>query len=132
MSAARTLYYPLLIAALMSPFALQSVRAEQPTYFTFTPKFQDPDPGKRIWEWRGSYWTETLPSGRHNTFRPQKRGTVNGFHGAILQKVEEPNFFVFVADAESKRKELWWWRDQGPWKFMGFMENMRAPQRIDP
>jgi hypothetical protein len=107
------------------------VHAAEPTRFTFTPTFQDPDPGKRQWEKRGTGYVETLPSGRLNTFRVQKPGDVNNLKGTILQKIEEPNFFVFVADSEAKRKELWWWRDKGPWKFMGIMKNVIAPVRID-
>jgi hypothetical protein len=107
------------------------VHAAQPTRFTFTPTFQDPDPGKREWEKRGTGYVETLPSGRRNTFRVQKQGVVNKLKGTILQKIEEPNFFVFVADSEAKRKQLWWWRDKGPWKFMGVMKDVSAPVRID-
>ncbi len=103
----------------------------QPTRFTFTPTFQDPDPGKRQWEKRGNQYVEMLPSGRANTFTIQKQGVVNGLNGTILQKVGEPNFFVFLADSEAKRPELWWWRDKGPWKFMGVMKDVSAPQRID-
>lgn len=105
--------------------------AFQPTRFTFTPTFKDPDPGKRHWEKHGDGYAETLPSGRVNTFRVQKQGFVKGLKGTILQKVEEPNFFVFVADSEASRKELWWWRDKGPWNFMGTMRDVSAPVRID-
>ncbi len=105
--------------------------ADQPSYFTFTPHFKDPDPGKRIWEKRSPGYVETLPSGRRNTFRIKKQATVNGLHGTIVQKVEEPSFFVFIADSEAARKELWWWRDKGPWSFMGTMAQIRAPMRID-
>jgi len=105
--------------------------AEQPTHFTFTPTFRDPDPGKRQWEKRGNGYVETLPSGRVNTFKVRKAGVVNGQRGTILQKVEEPNFFVFVADAEAARKELWWWRDKAPWQFMGHMKEISAPGRFD-
>ena len=110
---------------------IKQAYAAQPTRFTFTPIFQDPDPGKRHWEKRGSGYVETLPSGRLNTFRVQKQGVVNGLRGTILQKIEEPNFFVFVADSEAKRMELWWWRDKGPWMFMGVMRYVIAPIRID-
>ena len=109
----------------------QQAQTAQPTRFTFTPTFKDPDPGKRQWEKRGNRYVETLPSGRLNTFRVQKQGVVNGLKGTILQKIEEPNFYVFVADSEAKRMELWWWRDKGPWKFMGVMKEVSAPVRID-
>jgi hypothetical protein len=109
----------------------QLAYAEQPTRFTFTPTFQDPDSGKRNWEKQGNGYTETLPSGKVNHFRIQKQGLVNGLKGTILQKIEEANFFVFVADSEAQRKELWWWRDKGPWKFMGVMRDLIAPVRID-
>ena len=105
--------------------------AAQPTRFTFTPNFQDPDPGTRHWEKRGNGYVEILPSGKVNTFTIQKLAKVNGLNGTILQKVGEPNFFVFVADSEAPRPELWWWRDKGPWKFMGLMRDVSAPQRID-
>jgi hypothetical protein len=105
--------------------------AEQPTRFTFTPTFHDPDPGKRQWEKRGNGYVETLPSGRVNTFTVRKAGVVNGLKGTILQKVEEPNFFVFVADSEAARKELWWWRAAAPWHFMGLMKDVSAPGRFD-
>jgi hypothetical protein len=119
----------LTLAGLLS--AGQQIQAAQPTRFTFTPTFQDPDPGKRQWEKRGNRYVETLPSGRLNTFRVQKEGTVNGLKGTILQKIEEPNFYVFVADSKAKRKELWWWRDKAPWKFMGIMKDVVAPVRFD-
>ena len=110
----------------------QQAHAAQPTRFTFTPTFKDTDPGKRQWEKRGNTYVETLPSGRLNTFRVQKEGVVNGLKGTILQKIEEPEFLhVFVADSEAQRKELWWWRDKGPWKFMGIMKDVSAPVRID-
>ena len=109
----------------------QLAYAEQPTRFTFTPAFQDPDPGKRQWEKRGNEYVEILPSGRRNTFKIQKQAVVHGLKGTILQKVSEPNFYVFVADSEAKRLELWWWRDKGPWKFMGVMRDVSAPHRID-
>jgi len=105
--------------------------AAQPTRFTFTPTFRDPDPGKRMWEKQGNNYVERLPSGRVNTFRVQKQGTVNGLRGTIVQKIEEPNFFVFIADSESRRKELWWWRDNAPWHFMGVMKDVSAPGRFD-
>ena len=106
--------------------------AAQPTRFTFTPTFQDPDPGKRQWEQWGSGYREILPSGRINTFKVQKQGTLQGLQGTIVEKVEEPDFFVFIADSDAPRKELWWWRNKGPWKFMGLMKDISAPQRIDP
>jgi eukaryotic-like serine/threonine-protein kinase len=109
----------------------QQTHAAQPTRFTFTPTFKDPDPGKRQWEKSGNRYVETLPSGRVNTFHVQKEGVVNGLKGTILQKIEEPNFFVFVADSEAAQKQLWWWRDTGPWKFMGIMKDVSAPVRID-
>ena len=122
-----------LVASLtfMVVLATGQTYADQPTRFTFTPTFRDPDPGTRHWERRGTMYVETLPSGRTNTFRVQKTGVVNGLRGFILQKIEEPNFFVFVADSEAARMELWWWRDSGPWKFMGVMRNVSAPVRID-
>jgi len=76
-------------------------------------------------------YMERMPSGRVNTFRVQKLATVHGLTGIIVQKIEEPNFFVFIADSTSKRKELWWWRDNGPWQFMGLMGNVVAPIPID-
>src|SRR4051794_22406089 len=105
--------------------------AFQPTRFTFTPTFRDPDPGKRHWEHTGNSYVERLPSGRVNPFRVNQGGKVHGLKGTNLQKVEEPNFFVFVADSEAARPELWWWRDKGPWNFMGVMREVSAPVRID-
>ena len=116
-----------LTLAFASPFAL----AYPPTYFTFTPHFKDPDPGKRIWEKKPPGYVETLPSGRKNTFRIQKETTVHGQRGLILQKVEEPNFLVFIADGDASRMDLWWWRDKGPWNYMGGMDNVSAPHNID-
>ncbi len=120
--------------AAISTFMLASIGgnalAVQPTHFTFTPRFQDPDPGKRIWAMQGSQYVETLPSGRRNTFRVKKPGTVHGQAGTIIQKIEEPNFYVFIADTDAPRKELWWWRDKGPWNFMGNMQDV-MPVRID-
>jgi hypothetical protein len=112
--------------------AVQQAAAFQPTRFTFTPTFKDPDPGMRHWERTGTGYVERLPSGRVNTFRVYKDGgTVNGLKGTILEKVEESNFFVFVADSEAARKELWWSRNGAPWAFMGVMKNISAPVRID-
>jgi hypothetical protein len=123
------------IAALLTLAALFLIGDQaypaQPIRFTFTPTFKDPDPGKRQWEQKGDKYVETLPSGRVNTFRVQKQGTVNQLKGTILQKIEEPNFYVFIADSESKRKELWWWRDKGPWKFMGIMKDISVPGKFD-
>ena len=120
-----------LVLIALFAFMGDPVRAAQPSGFTFTPKFKDPDPGKRTWEKQGNRYIETLPSGRANTFRVWKETTVKGLNGTIVQKVEEPNFYVFIADSEAARPELWWWRDKGPWNFMGRMENIRAPHRID-
>jgi len=120
----------LILVALIGCMCEQA-HAAQPSGFTFTPKFKDPDPGKRTWERQGNSYVETLPSGRRNTFRVLKEGTVKGLKGTIVQKIEEPNFYVFIADSETSRPELWWWRDKGPWNFMGRMENVRAPHRID-
>jgi len=125
------IYFVNLLATILLSSVLAQVNAAQPTRFTFTPRFQDPDPGRRAWEKRGDKYIETLPSGRVNTFRIQKQGVVNGLNGTIIQKIAEPNFYVFIADSEAKRKELWWWRDKGPWKFMGTMDNVSAPVRID-
>jgi hypothetical protein len=123
------------IAAMLTLAVLLSTGAAraccQPTRFTFTPTFEDPDPGKRQWEKHGNRYVETLPSGRLDRFQVQKQGVVDGLKGTILQKIEEPNFYVFVADSDARRKELWWWRDKGPWKFMGIMKNVSAPVPID-
>lgn len=105
--------------------------AAEPSYFTFTPNFKDPDPGRRIWEKRGQLYVETLPSGRTNTFQRYKPGHVGGQPGIIVQKQGEPDFYVFISDSEARKHELWWWRAQGDWHYMGRMENIRAPQRID-
>lgn len=105
--------------------------AFQPDSFTFTPTFKDPDPGKRQWEKKGNSYVEKLPSGKVNNFKVEKEEHVNGLPGVVLRKVEEPNFFVFIADSEAARPELWWWRDKGPWNFMGVMKDVRAPVRID-
>ena len=127
----RRFYFVSLLATISLFSGLERVNSAQPTRFTFTPTFQDPDPGRRFWEKRGDKFVETLPSGRMNTFRIKKQGVVNGLRGTIIQKIEEPNFYVFIADSEAKRKELWWWRANGPWKFMGTMDNITAPVRID-
>ena len=118
------------IASTLAALTLAAAAAE-PSRFTFTPKFKDPDPGRRNWERRGNTYVETLPSGRTNTFRISKSGQVNGQPGIIVQKVSEPNFYVFIADSSARRPELWWWRDSGKWNFMGTMENVSAPHNID-
>src|SRR5438270_1841853 len=120
-----------LAAALALAVACPLALAYPPTYFTFTPRFQDPDPGKRIWEKKPPGYVETLPSGRKNSFRIQKETTVKGQRVLILEEVEEPNFFVFIADGDASRMDLWWWRDKGPWNYMGRMDNVRAPHNID-
>jgi hypothetical protein len=105
--------------------------AFQPNSFTFTPTFKDPDPGKRQWEKTGNGYVEKLPSGRVNNFKLEKEQHVKGLLGVVLRKVEEPNFFVFIADSEAARPELWWWRDKGPWNFMGVMKDVSAPHNLD-
>src|SRR5882757_1030585 len=105
--------------------------AFQPNSFTFTPTFKDPDPGKRQWEKTGNGYVEKLPSGRLNNFKLEKESHVHGLAGVVLRKVEEPNFFVFIADSQAARPELYWWRDKGPWNFMGVMKDVRAPQNFD-
>lgn len=127
---------PLPAFARLSLFALGAalcapLYAAEPSYFTFTPRFQDPDPGRRVWEKRGQLYVETLPSGRTNTFQRYKAGHVGGQPGIIVQKQGEPDFYVFIADSDAKRHELWWWRTSGDWHYMGRMENIRAPQRLD-
>jgi hypothetical protein len=125
-------------AGLAAPFALllllstgRQAYAEQPTSFSFTPTFRDPDPGTRQWERRGNGYVETLPSGRVNTFRIQKPGVVHGLKGTILQKVEDPHFFVFLADSKAARQEMYWWKGGPAWQFLGLMKEGSAPGRFD-
>jgi hypothetical protein len=125
---------PIIILALSIVLLLgRQAGAEQPTRFTFTPTFRDPDPGKRQWErWGETGYREILPSGRSNLFRVQKQATVKGMRGSIIQKLSEPDFFVFIPDSTERSKELWWWRSPGPWNLLGKMRDVVAPQRIDP
>src|SRR5450755_4456913 len=98
-----------IVASLIFSFLLAAssrALAAQPTSFTFTPTFQDPDPGKREWEKHGNGYVEKLPSGRVNNFKLYKAGVVNGLRGTMIEKVEEPGFFVFVADSEAARPEF--------------------------
>jgi hypothetical protein len=73
---------------------------------------------------------KSIPTQIATAPRVKKPGTVNGLSGTIIQKIEEPNFYVFIADSDSQRKELWWWRDKGPWNFMGNTQNV-MPVRFD-
>ena len=99
-------YSMVAVLSALSLMIASSALADQPTSFSFTPTFKDPDPGKRQWEkWRGGY-REVLPSGRTNTFKIEKEGKVQGLHGTIVRKVEEPNFFVFIADSNEQKKQL--------------------------
>jgi hypothetical protein len=119
-------YRPILMALGFGLLTGWHARAEQPTRFTFTPTFQDPDPGKRHWEkWQGGY-REILPSGRVNTFKIVKVDS----RGTTVKKDGEPNFFVFIPDSQAQPK-LFWVRSPGSWNYMGVMKDVSAPQRID-
>ncbi len=115
---------PLALAIAVASFG--HALADQPTRFTFTPTFQDPDPGKRVWEQWGNGYREILPSGRVNIFTTVRRDA----RGTTVKKTTEPNFFVFIPDSNAKPR-LYWARTPGPWNFMGVMKDVSAPQRID-
>ena len=122
------------ILVLISTFGVaygEMQRLTQPSSFEFTPTFKDPDPGKRVWRRQGDLYVENLPSGNQNKFRIYKnKTTVKALPGTIVQKLTELNFFVFFADSDAPRPELWWWRDKAPWNFMGRMKNVETPHTL--
>lgn len=124
----------LLIAAALAGVLLCSIFAHaqadsQPTRFDFF--FNGPARGMRLWARNRDKWTETYPSGQIGTFRVKKVPYLfRGLTGALVQKVDEPDFFVFIPNLDSAKMEAWTYKGKGPWRFLAKMKNIQ-PGRID-
>jgi hypothetical protein len=96
----------------------------QPTSFQFY--FNGPARGLRLWSRSGESWTETYPSGQKGTFRVRKVPyTLKGTTGTLVEKVDEPDFFVFIPDLRSKKMEVWTYKGKGPWLFLAGMKEVQ-------
>jgi hypothetical protein len=124
----------LLIVAALAGILLCSISAQaqagsQPTRFEFY--FNGPARGLHQWERNRDTWTETHPSGQKGTFRIKKAPYLfRGLTGALVQKVDEPDFFVFVPNLDSAKMEVWTYKAKGPWRFLAKMKDVQ-PGRID-
>jgi hypothetical protein len=96
----------------------------QPTNFQFY--FNGPARGLRLWSRSGYTWTETYPSGQKGTFRVRKAPYIlKGITGTLVEKVDEPDFFVFIPDLRSKKMEVWTYKGKGPWLFLAGMKDVQ-------
>ena len=124
----------LLIVAALTGVFLCSISAQaqadsQPTRFDFF--FNGPARGMRLWARNRDKWTETYPSGQIDTFQVKKVPYLfRGLTGALVQKVDEPDFFVFIPNLDSPKMETWMYKGKGPWRFLAQMKNIQ-PGRID-
>jgi hypothetical protein len=123
-----------LIVATLASILLCSISAQaqdgsQPTRFDFF--FNGPARGMRLWERNRDKWTETYSSGQIGNFRVKKVPYLfRGLTGALVQKVDEPDFFVFIPNLDSAKMEAWTYKGKGPWRFLAKMKNIQ-PGRID-
>ena len=124
----------LLVVAVLAALLLCSIFAQaqvdsQPTRFEFF--FNGPARGMRRWERNRDKWTETYSSGQIGTFRVKKVPyRFRGLTGALVQKVDEPDFFVFIPNLDSAKMEVWTYKAKGPWRFLAKMKDI-GPGRID-
>lgn len=118
-----------LAGILLGSISAQAQAGSQPTRFEFY--FNGPARGLRLWERSRDMWTETYPSGQKGTFRVRKAPyRFKGLTGALVQKVDEPDFFVFIPNLDSAKMEGWTYKGKGPWGFLAKMKNVQ-PGRID-
>ena len=97
----------------------------QPTSFEFY--FNGPARGMRLWSRTAQTWTEKYSSGQKGTFQVRKAYDLEGMTGTLVQKVDERDFFVFIADTGSSKMEVWTYKGKGPWLFLAKMKNI-APE----
>jgi hypothetical protein len=91
-----------------------------------------PLPGQRTWvrAGGGDTWTETLPNKATNTFKVIKPFTYSNMDGALLVKVGEPDFFVFLPNltikrAETGKMQIWCMKGaKGKWTLLGTMTDI--------
>jgi len=128
----------ILIVAALAGLLLCAIFAQaqadsQPTRFEFyfNGPVNSPARGLYLWERSRDMWTETYPSRAKVTFRVRKAPyRLKGLTGALVQKVDEPDFFVFIPNLDSAKMEVWTYKAKGPWRFMAQMKDVQ-PGRID-
>jgi hypothetical protein len=102
--------------------------SDQPTGFEFY--FSGPAPGMRVWRRDRDIWTEKYSSGQKGTFRVKQAPYRNmGMMGTLVQKVDEPDFFVFIPNLRSEKMEVWIYKAKGPWRFLAKMKEV-TPERF--
>jgi hypothetical protein len=117
------------INLLLCIVSAQAQAGSQPTRFEFF--FNGPARGMRTWERNGDTWTETYSSGQKGVFKGKKAPyRFRGITGALVQKVDEPDFFVFIPNLDSAKMEVWTYKAKGPWLFLAKMKDIQ-PGRID-
>jgi hypothetical protein len=113
----------IIAACVIGLLCLISTRAQadsQPTSFEF--RFRGPAPGMRFWRREGQQWTETYASGQKGIFRVKTAPfRLHGVTGALVQKVDEKDFFVFIPDLHAAKMEVWTYKGKGPWLFLAKM-----------
>jgi hypothetical protein len=102
----------------------QTADDKQPRSFEWTYKFNDPEPGVRVWTRDGITWSERYPSGLVTQFRAIGRATVDGTSGTVVQPVTDPNRQIFIPDRGSQKMWLWLRHGDVKWGFMGAMEKV--------
>jgi hypothetical protein len=118
-----------LVGILLCSISAQAQADSQPTRFEFY--FNGPARGLRMWERNRDMWTETYSSGQKGTFRVRKVPyRFHGITGALVQKVDETDFFVFIPNLDSAKMEVWTYKAKGPWRFLAVMKNV-GPGRFD-
>ena len=104
-----------IVASAMSLLTTQVHADTTPTSFEF--HFHGAPPGWRYWTVQGNIWTETYSTGQKSTFRVKKYPyQTNGLNGTLVQKVDEPDFFVFISDIHDSKMEVWTNKAKGPWR----------------
>jgi hypothetical protein len=79
----------------------------------------------RYWHREGEVWTETYSSGQKGTFRVKKAPfQLKGVAGTLVQKVDEPDFFVFIPNVHSAKMDVWTYKAKGPWRFLAKMNDV--------
>lgn len=102
----------------------QTADDKQPRSFQWTYKFNDPEPGVRVWTRDGVTWSERYPSGLVTQFRAIGRATVEGTSGTVVQPVTNSNRQIFIPDRGSQKMWLWLRHGDVKWAFMGAMETI--------
>ena len=119
------------IALCLAPM---KARADPPTAFTLE---WSGTTDRGVWSWsrNGTTWTVVYPSGARRLFREQKRSTVKGATGTIIENISGARVFVFIPDwSEVQKRSIYYWTDNGPWGYAGLMQNVEPrsiPHGID-